>query len=93
MGHFSFRGCSFQRLFTDMNYHNVDVDYSVLNLLYECILLRDNQSSCSGLDFSRLNYIIRIYVVRELNFLTTNASYSRALYSEYKAERKINRFE
>jgi len=42
LGHFSFRGCSFQRLYTNMNYNNVDVHYSVLNLLNECILLRDN---------------------------------------------------
>jgi len=42
MGHFSFRGCSFHRLYTNMNYNNVDVDKSVLNLLNKCILLRDN---------------------------------------------------
>jgi len=39
MVHFSFRGCSFQRLYTNMNYKNVSVDYSVRNLLNECILL------------------------------------------------------
>jgi len=49
------------------------VDYSVLNLLNECILLReiDNQLSCSGLDLSQLNCIISflgLYVVLELTF-------------------------
>jgi len=41
-----------------MNYNNVNVDYSVLHLSNECILLRDNQLCCSGLDFSQLNCII-----------------------------------
>jgi len=40
----------------------VDVDYSVLNLLIECTLLRDNQSSCSGLDFYQHNCIITLFV-------------------------------
>jgi len=48
-GHSSFRGCSFQRLY--MHFNNVDVDFSVLNLINECILLRDNQLSCSDLIF------------------------------------------
>jgi len=58
MGHFSFRGCSFQRLYTNRNNTNVDVDYAVRNLLNECNLLRDNQLFCSGLDFLQLNFII-----------------------------------
>jgi len=45
MGHFSFRGSTFQRIYTNMNHNNVDVDYSVLNLL-------------NGLNFSQLNCII-----------------------------------
>jgi len=43
MGHFSLPGCSFQRLYTNMNYNHVDVDYYVLNLLNEFILISDNQ--------------------------------------------------
>jgi len=58
MGYFSFRGYSYQRLYTNMNYNNVDVDYNVLNLLNESILLRDNQLFCSGLDFSQFNCLI-----------------------------------
>jgi len=58
MGHFSFCGCSLQRLYTQMNYNNIDVDYAVLNLLNECLLLRDNQLSGSGFDFSQLNCTI-----------------------------------
>jgi len=46
MGHFSFRSCSFQRLYNNTNHNDVDVDYFVFNLLNECILLRDNQLSC-----------------------------------------------
>jgi len=42
-GHYTFRGCSFQRLHT-MNYNNVDVDYYyVVNFFNECILQRNNQ--------------------------------------------------
>ena len=56
--HFSFRGGSFQKLYTNMNYSNMYVDFCVINLLNECILLRDHQLSCSGLDISQLNCII-----------------------------------
>jgi len=58
MGHFSFRGNSFRKLCTSMNYNNNDVDFWAINLLNECILLRDHQLSCSGLDISQLNCII-----------------------------------
>ena len=51
MGQFSFRGGSFQKLYTNMNYSNNDVDFYVINLLNECILLRDQQLSGSGLHF------------------------------------------
>jgi len=58
MGHFSFRGGSFQKLYTYMNCSNNGVDFCVINLLNKCILLRDHQLLCSGLDISRLNCII-----------------------------------
>jgi len=58
MGHFSFRGNSFRKLCTSMNYNNNDVDFWAINILNECILLRDHQLSCSGLDISQLNCII-----------------------------------
>jgi len=34
---FYFRGCSFNRFYTNMTYINVYVDYFVVNLLSECI--------------------------------------------------------
>jgi len=83
MGHFSFRGCSFQRLCTNINYNNVDVDYSVLNLSNECILLIDNQLSSSGLDFFSSCVLHRIYVVRDLDFLTIYFSFFYYHYVEY----------
>ena len=58
MGQFFFRGGSFQKLYTNMNYSNNDVDFYVLNLLNECILLRDQQLSGSGSHFPELKYII-----------------------------------
>ena len=44
----------------NMNYNNINMDLSVnlLDLFHECILIRDNHLSCSGLDFSQLNCII-----------------------------------
>ena len=37
VGQLSFRGCSFQKLYTNMNYSNNDVDFYVINLLNEFI--------------------------------------------------------
>ena len=41
-----------------INYNNSSIDFWVSNLLNECILLRDHQLSCSGLDISKPNCII-----------------------------------
>jgi len=38
-----FRSGLFQTLYTNMNYGNNDLDVCVINLLNECILLRDHQ--------------------------------------------------
>ena len=59
MEHFSFRDFSFRKLCTVVyaSRSNIDEDW-VINLLNECILLRDQQLSHSGLDISQLNYII-----------------------------------
>jgi hypothetical protein len=53
MGQFSFCDGSFQKLYTNTNNSNNDVDFHVINLLNECILLRDQQLSSSGLLFFR----------------------------------------
>ena len=58
MGQFVLRGGSFQKLYTNTIDSNNDVDFHVLNLLNECILLRDQQLSGSGLLCSELNDII-----------------------------------
>jgi len=72
MGHFSFCGCSFQRLYTNMNYNNVDVDYSVLNLLPEYILLIENNYPLLWIFLSSIA-LFCIYVVRELDFSSITA--------------------
>ena len=56
MGQLSFHGGLFQKLYTNMNYSNNDVDFYVISLLNECILLRYQQ--LSGLHFSELENII-----------------------------------
>ena len=61
MGLSSFRGSSFWKLRTNCTaiglQHKNNAQWLV-NLLNECILLRDHQLSYSGLDISQLNYII-----------------------------------
>jgi len=56
---FVFRGGSFH---TNISYFNNDVDYCVINLLYDVAYIANGSSvSCSGLIFlSQLNYIISL---------------------------------
>jgi len=56
MGQSSFCGSSFQKLYDSTNKDNVES--WAINLLHECVLLRNRQLSCSGLDNSQLTAII-----------------------------------
>ena len=73
MGQSSFCGNSFHKLSDSINKDNVES--WVINLLHECVLLRNHQLSCSALNNSQLSAIISYICCSWLKYWTIRFIY------------------